>query len=905
MDQQTIQELSCSGRHQECLQACQQLLQSEPESPIAWKYAGKSLLALEQFKNAQKCLTKAHQLNAKDPEITKDIGNIFLNLGRSEDATSWYKKSLEINNNYAPAINNIANIKRQSGNNLEAVNLFKQAIQADPQLVQAYAGAAASSLALGDLDQAESFAIRAIEINAHTPEINEILGIIFQNKKSYQQAVESYQRELVVNPKSNTSLLNLGLLLLQQGKAAEAIEPLTRAAAIRPSEQCSLLLAEAYQSIGNPKKAISEYQKIDSGKTQNKMIPFNLGLCLLSTGNNMDATEAFKIVISLDESFLPAWGNIGAALMNEGRYQEALPVMQKVLELDPNNPTAHMNLGGIYGDLGNLDQALASTLKSLELNPNNPDALMNLGGIYQDLGNLNQALASTLKSLELKPTNPDAHMILGGIYQDLGNLDKALASTLKSLELKPDNPHAHMNLGGIYKDFGNLDQALASTLKSLELKPNNPDAHMILAGIYRDLERIEDGKIAMNLALRSITKDTSKVTLILDFYDSTNEEELLEEAIIFLKNYFPNKSTRLTMYEARVLFRRKKYEESWAKIITPSPGLEDLNDWFSRSKYHKFRGQIAEKNKLYDEAYYSFEASKTDPRYKLLNHKIEHYRIHEYIALSKNMSKDRANTALNDQTLSNSHPIFLIGFPRSGTTLLDTVLSSHHAVEVVEEKDPLLLAETLGISNLQKQISNLNSLKEDDLNTMREAYNSRLKFHSKYANKFIIDKQPLHTIAIPLINLLFPNAKIVFALRHPCDSILSCFQQTFKPNNAMANFTNLEKSIDFYDKVMNGWTTYNEYLKIDYTISRYEDLVDTFDESVLKVLQHLNLPWDDRVREYRKTAKNRADIKTPSSSQVVQPLYKSSIGRWYNYRQHFSKHMDKLNHWINYFGYKT
>ena len=120
----------------------------------------------------------------------------------------------------------------------------------------------------------------------------------------------------------------------------------------------------------------------------------------------------------------------------------------------------------------------------------------------------------------------------------------------------------------------------------------------------------------------------------------------------------------------------------------------------------------------------------------------------------------------------------------------------------------------------------------------------------------------------------------------------------------MANFTTLDRSVDFYDKVMNGWITYNENLNVDHTISKYEDLLDNFDESVLKVLKHLNLPWDDGVREYRNTAMNRKFIKTPSASQVVQPLYKSSVGRWKNYQKHFAKHMEKLNPWIDYFGYE-
>ena len=142
--QSTIHKLSSTGRHQECLQACQKLIQSEPENPLPWKYAGKSLLALRQFEKAQQCLIKAHQLDTSDSETTKDIGNSFLNLGNKDAASQWYEKSLSINNNYAPAINNLANLKRQDGNNQEAVNLFKQAIQADPKLVQAYIGAAAS-----------------------------------------------------------------------------------------------------------------------------------------------------------------------------------------------------------------------------------------------------------------------------------------------------------------------------------------------------------------------------------------------------------------------------------------------------------------------------------------------------------------------------------------------------------------------------------------------------------------------------------------------------------------------------------------------------------------------------------------------------------------------------------------
>ena len=191
MDQQSIQDLSASGHHKECLQACQKFLQTDPENPLFWKFAGKSLIALGEAEKAQKYLKRAYQLDKVNPETANDIGNTYLNLGNRNAAAEWYKRSLEFKNNYAPAFNNLANIAQQCGNNQEALELFRRAIKADPKLIQAYLGAVASFFALGDLDQAEAFVSKAIEINNSYPGANETLGIIFQNKKNPQQAIKS------------------------------------------------------------------------------------------------------------------------------------------------------------------------------------------------------------------------------------------------------------------------------------------------------------------------------------------------------------------------------------------------------------------------------------------------------------------------------------------------------------------------------------------------------------------------------------------------------------------------------------------------------------------------------------------------------------------------------------------
>ena len=129
-----IQELSVAGRHQECLKACENALLGNPGETYAYKYAGKSLLALGQFERAQRYLIKAHQFDDIDPEIANEIGNMFLRIGNTNEALGWHEKALEINKCYAPAINGLANLKQKLGKKQEAIGLFKRAIQSDPKL---------------------------------------------------------------------------------------------------------------------------------------------------------------------------------------------------------------------------------------------------------------------------------------------------------------------------------------------------------------------------------------------------------------------------------------------------------------------------------------------------------------------------------------------------------------------------------------------------------------------------------------------------------------------------------------------------------------------------------------------------------------------------------------------------
>ena len=320
----------------------------------------------------------------------------------------------------------------------------------------------------GNIKNAESLYLDAINSGFRHEIAFSNLGLIYENTNRQKEAVSTYKRAISINPKFADAYLNLGNLLQVLGNLDQALASTLKSLEIKPNNpDAHMILGGIYRDLGNLDQALASTLK-----------------CLETKPNNPDAQM-----------------NLGSIYRDLGNLDQALTSTLKSLALKPDNPTAHMNLGIIYKDLGNLDQALTSTLKSLALKPDNPTAHMNLGIIYKDLGNLGQALASTLRSLDLKPDNPTAQMNLGIIYKDFGNLDQALASTIQSLKLNSNNPHALINLGIIYKELGNLDLALNSTLKSLELKPESPDALTNLGSIYKDLDKLDE---ALHYTLKSL-----------------------------------------------------------------------------------------------------------------------------------------------------------------------------------------------------------------------------------------------------------------------------------------------------------------------------------------------------------------------------------------------------------------
>ena len=250
-------------------------------------------------------------------------------------------------------------------------------------------------------------------------------------------------------------------------------------------------------------------------------------------------------------------------------------------------------------------------------------------------------------------------------------------------------------------------------------------------------------------------------------------------------------------------------------------------------------------------------------------------------------------------------PVFLMGFPRSGTTLLDQVLDSHPGAAVMEERPPLADVHSR-LTELENDSGQyFTSLDEEQLQVARHYYFQRVvMFMEDFEDKIFIDKQPLGTAKIRIIKLFFPNAKILFSLRHPCDVVLSCFMQRFKINVAMANFYSLEDAAKAYAMVMNLWLASNKGLGLPVHFVRYENLVTDFDTEVGQALEFLGLPWDDRVVNFHEHALGR-EVRTASLRQVTQPLYTTALARWQRYAKYMEPYMETLQPFIDAFGYSS
>jgi hypothetical protein len=249
-------------------------------------------------------------------------------------------------------------------------------------------------------------------------------------------------------------------------------------------------------------------------------------------------------------------------------------------------------------------------------------------------------------------------------------------------------------------------------------------------------------------------------------------------------------------------------------------------------------------------------------------------------------------------------PVFLVGFPRSGTTLLNQVLGSRDDVQIMEE-EPAVAAILDAVRLMPRGYANsIRDFDAFDVEYLRGRYFAEVGKHAALdPSRTLVDKLPFHLVQSGLIHRVFPESKFLFAVRHPCDAILSCFMQNFTDNEAMANYFKLKDAVALYTRSMDLWEAYQRELPLRVYRLRYEDLVDDLEGESRKLCEFLGLDWQDAMLQFSTKALDRGRIATPSYHQVSQPIYRESRFRWERYRNYLLPYLPALRPHILRLGY--
>ena len=570
--------------------------------------------------------------------------------------------------------------------------------------------------------------------------------------------------------------------------------------------------------------------------------------------------------------------------------------------MDKNEIIKNFQLASTKHKKGKVDNAIKILKKILKNNPNEYNSIFLLGSINAQIKNYNEAINLLKKSIEINPNIADAHNNLGLIYMLTGDLKKSLLSLNQAIKIKPDYSAAYCNLGLLKNKLEKLDEAINHFKKSIEINPKDLVSHFNLGNLYKKKNNILNAESCYLESIKINASYFSAYNNLMDLYEKTNQRKKLINIIKKGEEYFNNNST-FNLFNAKNFFNIKKYQE--AIDILENLEFNKLEISKEQTK-NVILAKSYDKLKKFDKAYNYFNrANKIS-----LNANIKVYKRKRTIEIIKNrinfFSNLKKNHFYNSNISEEKSPIFLIGFPRSGTTLLDTILRSHPSIDVLEEK-PIVEKWLSNINdNFNDNLDYLNLIEQKNMKKIQNLYfDLRNKNLDNFNyNKTYIDKMPLNIVYVGEIVKIFPKAKFLFALRNPCDCVLSCFMQSFEINDAMSNFFNLKDASNLYSSIMSLWEIFMKKLSLNFHIIKYENLINNFEDSVKKTLKFVDMDWSDDVLNFYKTAETGRMINTPSYDQVNKPIYKTSIEKWKNYENQIKEVFPILEPWIKKFDYK-
>ena len=689
-----------------------------------------------------------------------------------------------------------------------------------------------------------------------------VLSSVFTKKGRNEESLWATRKLSAILSNDAAGLCELGIRLLETGQLSEAKKAFEQAVQIKPTSASAL---------------------------------HNLGICLARLGQLKDAEDAYKAALAVDPTLHAAHLGLGVALQRQGRLDDAKARFESAIELNPDDPASHANLGVNYRLSGNLGDALSSLKKAYRGAPTSHEVCAQLGFTLQALNRGHEAISFLTKAVQLRPEYADAFAVLGNLYFDCGKTKAAEECYDSALRL-----HLRGTVSSTLYRTKTISEAQKHYQRAIHINPDFVEAHSNLGVVLGELENFEGAMAQFEKAVSLNPKYLSAWTNGADTLENWNKLSELADWLAKAMSNFADPPTELKFFEAQLLSRKKQITDSSA--ILSEIATDDLPEHL-RAVFFNLRAKCFDSLKDYISAYRCFEKMnmtiQQSPGYlradpdgylKGIQRQLTQLRI---TLPSKTKRK---------QIASANGPSFLVGFPRSGTTLLDTILRSHSRIKVIEEKPIVALVRAFTERNGVDDVVGTAMATETE-QAARELYWTELQkfFSGGNSESIVIDKLPNPYSAYSSI---IPKRKFILA-RHPLDTVLSCWMQNFTMNDAMANFVNLDRTVETYCAAMETFKICREAYDLAVHEITYEGLISNIEAETDSLLKFLGTAWESQMSNYQKTALERGKINTPSYSQVVRPIYHDAKFRWLNYQDQLSRYRERLRPWIEEFGYKT